>query len=388
MTTVSRTVWVLGLASFFTDFSSEMIYPLLPLFLTSVLGATAIQLGVIEGIAEATASLFKVFSGILADRARRRKPLVVLGYGLSGVFRPLIGIAQSWHIVLLLRFADRVGKGIRTSPRDALIADVTVKENRGAAYGLHRAMDHAGAVVGPLVAGVLLTLPGITMREVFLLAAVPAVITLGVLVFGIKESERVVSPVAPALPQWRDGGRLGKKYRMFLLAVLLFSLGNSTDAFLLMRLSESGVQASWIAVLWSLHHVVKMLGNYYGGMLSDRMGRKRTLVAGWIYFSAIYLAFAWVESSSALMILFVLYGIYFGLVEPSERAFVADLVPPSLRGTAFGYFHLTVGVASLPASLIFGVIWHEWSVSAAFLFGSVLALMASAVMLNVQENPA
>ena len=254
MKRVSKAVIYLGFVSFFTDLSSEMIYPLLPVFLSSVLGAGAIALGIIEGVAESTAALLKIGSGIWADRMHRRKPLIVAGYGLAGLVRPLIGLVTVWRFVLAIRFIDRTGKGLRTSPRDALIADVTDPGQRGAAYGLHRSMDHAGAVVGPLVAAGLLAIKSISLRHVFLLSAIPAAVGMFILMSGVKEP-RVPLEKDPRLPSisghWRDPGR---NFKCLLLSLLVFTLGNSTDAFLLLRLSYAGVPAAWLAVLWSLHH--------------------------------------------------------------------------------------------------------------------------------------
>ncbi len=387
MKTIPRTVLMLGLVSFFTDLSSEMIYPLLPVFLASVLGATALQLGVIEGIAEATAALLKVASGIWTDRVHRRKPLILAGYSLSGFFRPLIGLATSWQFVLMLRFLDRVGKGLRSSPRDALIADVTRPEQRGASYGFHRAMDHAGAVLGPLAAGALLMIPGFTLRNVFMLAVVPAVITVTILILGVKEPDSPkTSSGTKSLHLLQDWKLLGRDFRWLLAALFVFTLGNSTDAFLLVRLSEIGVPAAWIAVLWSMHHVVKMVANYYGGRFSDRRGRRFAIISGWAFYGLIYLAFAFIQSPTGLIAVFLLYGLYFGLVEPSEKALVADLVPPQLRGTAFGYFHFTVGVAALPASVLFGLIWHRFGVQYAFMTGAALALLASLLLLTLRRS--
>ena len=387
MSGIPRTVWMLGVVSFFTDLSSEMIYPLLPVFLSTVLGATALQLGLIEGVAEATASLLKMVSGIWTDRVRRRKPLIIFGYSISGFFRPFIGLAGSWHFVLALRFLDRVGKGVRSSPRDALIADVTVKEQRGAAYGLHRSMDHAGAVVGPLVAAALLMIPGMELRKIFFVAALPALVTLSVLVFGVKEEKpSILATKSKPFTLFQDWRKLGREFKVFLVALIVFTLGNSTDAFLLVKLSKAGVAASSIALLWSLHHVVKMVGTYYGGKLSDRLGRRPIIVTGWFYYAAIYLAFAFTESPNVLIAVFLLYGFYFGLVEPSERALVADLVPESLRGTAFGYFHFAVGLAALPASVIFGLVWQTWGATHAFVMGSVFAVTGSALLFFIPHQ--
>lgn len=385
-----RTVVMLGVVSLFTDLSSEMIYPLLPVFLATVLGASALQIGFIEGVAEATASILKMVSGLWSDRVRHKKPLIVAGYSISGLFRPLIGIAVSWHMVLAIRFFDRVGKGLRSSPRDALIAEVTPVNSRGASYGFHRAMDHAGAVVGPLVASALLLIPGVELREVFLLAAVPAVITIAILVFGVKESPETSPKSADTLASngfhpKRDWQALGGDYRRMLAAVLLFSLGNSTDAFLLVRLSQAGVPTSWVAGLWSLHNVVKMTTTYYGGRLSDRIGRKKAILGGWLLFGVTYGAFAFFTTPGPLIATFLVYGAYFGLVEPSERALVADLAPAHLRGTAFGTFHFTVGVAALPASVLFGFLWQRFSPEAAFLTGGCLALLGGLILLRVHS---
>ena len=368
------------MVSLLTDLSSEMIYPLLPIFLGSVLGAGAMALGVIEGVAESTAALLKVFSGIWTDRTNRRKPLVLAGYSLSGMMRPLIGLASAWPAVLALRFADRIGKGLRTSPRDALIADVTAVEARGAAYGFHRAMDHAGAVLGPLVAAALLKGAGVPLRTVFLLAAIPAVAVVLVLIFAVKET-----PAAPvnaskgprSLASWSS---LGPEYRRLLVAALVFTLGNSTDAFLLLRLNQVGIAAAWIAVLWSAHHVVKMVTSYYGGPLSDRVGPRSMIVGGWLFYAGIYLTFGWLHSAPWLIGVFLAYGVYFGLVEPAERAWVAALVPPQLRGTAFGWYHCAIGLGALPASVGFGLIWQRWGAPAAFTVGAVLAFIAALLL--------
>ena len=383
---IPRTVIALGLVSLLTDLSSEMIYPLLPVFLASVLGAGAMALGLIEGVAESAAALLKVASGIWTDRTRRRKPLILAGYTLSGMMRPLIGLAAAWPAVLALRFADRVGKGLRTSPRDALIADVTDARARGTAYGFHRAMDHAGAVLGPLVAAALLSFAGLPLRQVFLLSAIPAVAVVVVLLLGIKEPAlpRVAAPAASKrLAPW---SALGPDYRRLLLAVLIFTLGNSTDAFLLLRLSQAGVSTAGIALLWSAHHVVKMIATYFGGQLSDRVGPRAMILAGWLFYAAIYLTFGWLTSAPWLIAVFLAYGIYFGLTEPAERAWVASLVPPQLRGTAFGWYHCAIGLAALPASVAFGLLWQHWGAAIAFSAGAVLAALAAMLLPGVREN--
>ncbi|MBI5446653.1 MAG: MFS transporter [Deltaproteobacteria bacterium] len=357
-----------------------MIYPLLPTFLATSLAAGPAALGLIEGIAESTASLLKVLSGLWSDRLRVRKPLVTAGYSVSSVARPLIGLAGSWVGVLALRFADRIGKGIRTSPRDALIAEATPRELLGAAFGFHRSMDHAGAVLGPLIAAALLG-AGLSLRGVFLLAAVPSAAVLLVLALGVREAPR-------ALAERRRGAgtrqeRLSPGFRRLLASTVLFTLGNSTDAFLLLRLGKAGVPASGVALLWSAHHVVKMASTYYGGRLSDGWGRKPLLLAGWLYYAAVYAGFAFFDSTAALIVLFLAYGVYYGLTEPVVGAWAAELSPGGLRGRAYGYYHGAVGGAALPASLLFGFLWNAWGMEAAFLTGSALALAASGVLLGV-----
>jgi len=381
---VSRTVIILGLASFFTDLSSEMIYPLLPVFLVGVLGAGALSLGIIEGVAESTASVLKVISGRWSDRIRRRKPLVLAGYSLSGAVRPLIGLAAAWPFVLVMRFADRAGKGLRTSPRDALIADVTNPVSRGRAYGLHRAMDHAGAVAGPLAAAGLMA-SGMSMRGVFFASALPAMIVVGVLSLGIREDRAFALPRAPSgsTGAWTE---MGPEYKGFLGAVLLFTLGNSTDAFLVLRLAESGIGAELIAVLWSLHHVVKVVSTYAGGRLADRTGSRPMVLAGWSFYALVYLLFAVAESRAALVSIFLAYGLYYGLTEPAEKRWVANLVPDRLRGTAFGYYHGAVGLAALPASLIFGFVWQTLGAPAAFVLGAALAGAAAFLIYRIPEK--
>jgi MFS family permease len=356
---VPKTVYILGIVSFFTDISSEMIYPLLPVFLTQTLGAGPVALGIIEGSAEAISSFLKVVAGIWTDKVGKRKPFIVAGYLIASISRPLIAFAKTWHVVFALRFLDRMGKGIRTSPRDALIADVTSSEFRGSAYGIHRAMDHGGAIIGPLVASILLGYFGITLHNVFLLAAIPSLIGVSFLFLGIKESnipksELEKKPFRPI----KDWGSLNPQFKIFLIAIFIFTLGNSTDAFLLLRLSQGGVSISWIPILWAILHIIKMTSTYFFGKITDSFGKKKMIITGWIYFSLIYFGLAYFDTIAPLIFFFLAYGIFFGLVEPAERALVAEIVPNNLRGTAFGYFHGIIGISSLPASILFGWIWQ------------------------------
>ncbi|MEW6747458.1 MAG: MFS transporter [Planctomycetota bacterium] len=377
------TVIVLGTASLLTDLSSEMIYPLLPVFIASTLGAGALALGTIEGVAEATASLTRVVAGRWADRAVRRKPFVVFGYTLSGLARPLIGLAMAWPIVLFLRFADRIGKGVRGAPRDALIADVTPAPLRGAAYGLQRAMDHAGAILGPLAAAALLTIPGMAMRSVFLLTAIPACFVVIVLVTGVRETPRA-RVEARKVTFLEDLPNLPRDFRRLLVAIAIFTLGNSTDAFLLWRLGHVGFAPQSVTLLWAGHHVVKMTASAVAGRLSDRFGRRPLVIAGWLVYAGVYAAFALVSGPAPLAVIFLVYGVCFGVTEPVEKAWIADLAPGHLRATAFGLASAAVGLLALPASLLFGIIVKWVAAPYAFGTGALLALVAIAFLLRVR----
>jgi MFS family permease len=383
---LTRNVVILGFVSLLNDAASEMIYPLLPVFLTSVLGAGPAALGMIEGVAESTASLLKLYSGYLSDRVKRRKGWVVAGYSLSNVIRPLIAFAGSWVQVLALRFSDRVGKGLRTSPRDAMIADSTPPEFRGMAYGFHRAMDHGGAIVGPLLATGLLLLYQDSLSTVFLLSFIPGTLAVVLLLVGLREKE--ATPGTGSRPfsfrsAWMamPGG-----FRKYLMIILIFTLGNSTDAFLLVRAQSLGVPIALLPTIWVALHVVKMAFSVPGGMLSDRLGRKRIIVAGWVVYALVYGGFAFASLQWHVWALFAAYGIYFGLTEGVEKALVADLAPAHLRGSAFGLYHLTVGIGAFPASLLFGLVWERFGAAAAFGMGAGLALLSSVMLALLREQ--
>lgn len=380
---LGRTVVALAAVSFLTDVSSEMIYPLLPLFLAGTLGAGAGVLGLVEGAAESTAALLKLGSGWWSDRRPRRKPLVVLGYALSSAVRPLVALAQGAGHVLLVRLADRVGKGLRTSPRDALIADAVDPAVRGRAFGLHRAADHAGAVVGPLVAFALLAAAPGNLRLVFALSAVPAALAVAVLVAAVREGPRPApARVAPAA-----GRPLGRGFRAYLAVVLLFTLGNSSDAFLLLRAADLGVAPALVPVLWAMFHLVKAATSTPGGALSDRLGRRPLILAGWAVYALVYLGFARAEAAWHAWALFAVYGAFYGLTEGTEKALVADLVPADRRGAAFGAYHLAVGLGALPASVLFGLVWERLGAPAAFGLGASLAGAAAALLLVLVPAP-
>ncbi|HVL69755.1 MAG TPA: MFS transporter [Vicinamibacterales bacterium] len=379
-----RPVWLLGWVSFFTDTASEMVYPLLPLFLTRVLGAGAMSLGVIEGVAEAANSVLKIVSGRIADATGRPRRLVLAGYGLSSAVRPLIAVAAAWSHVLAIRFADRLGKGIRGAPRDAMLAAFAPAEQRGRVFGFHRAMDHAGAVIGPLIAAVFLYFYPEQYRTLFALTIVPGLIVIAfVLAVPETRSAEVVGEPASgarAREAWLPPGALPSPLRRALAVIFLFGLGNASDAFLLLRLNDVGVAPFWIPLLWSALHVVKVASSVAGGELSDRFGRRELIGAGWLFYAAVYGAFALVDTTATLVGVFLAYGIYFGLTEGVEKAWVADLSPTATRGTAFGFYNAAIGVSALLASLVFGLIWTTISPQAAFLTGALLAVGATLLL--------
>jgi MFS family permease len=381
---LDRNVKVLGTVSLLTDVSSEMIYPLLPAFLTGPLRAGPALLGMIEGLAETVAALVKIVSGRVSDRRPRRKPLVVAGYGISSVARPLVALATSPAHVLAVRIADRFGKGVRSAPRDALLAEVTAPAQRGRAYGFHRAMDHAGAMVGPLVASMMLVFTK-DLRVVFAAAAVPAALAMATLVLGVREGCRP-PPVAPAVAQPQPTGLLASGLKRYLVVLAVFTLGNSSDAFLLLRAQEAGLPLALIPALWSWHHLVKAGASTWGGTLSDRVGRKRTILLGWAVYGLSYTGFALAASPLSIVALFAAYGGFHALTEGPERALVADLAGPEARGRAFGLFHAVTGAALLPASLLTGILWQRLGAPVALGTGAALAAVAaSGLQLLVPE---
>jgi MFS family permease len=379
---LTRNVVILGFVSLLNDGASEMIYPLLPAFLTSVLGAGPAALGVIEGIAESTASLLKLYSGYVSDRVKKRKGWIVTGYTLSNIIRPLIAFSTSWLHVLALRFSDRVGKGLRTSPRDAIIADSTPAEFRGKAYGFHRAMDHSGAIIGPLAATALLLVYHDNLKTIFLLSAIPGVLAVSMLLFGLKEKPSEVPKSAPAsVFNFRSSlHEMPGGFQKFLVIVLVFTLGNSTDAFLLLRAQQLGVSVTLLPMIWVVLHIVKMISSVPGGIVSDRIGRKKVIVAGYVVYALVYAGFGAANQHWQAWTLFAFYGIYFGFTEGVEKALVADFAPAHLRGSAFGLYHLVIGAGAFPASLLFGFVWQRYGSAAAFGMGAGLALLAGVML--------
>lgn len=360
-----------------------MIYPLLPVYLSQVLGAGAVSLGVIEGVAEGVNSGLRVVSGALSDRWARRKPLTILGYALSSVARPLIALTSSWPQVLGIRALDRTGKGLRGAPRDALLAQFAEPSSRGRIFGVHRAMDHAGAVVGPLIAAlVLLWLPG-HYRLLFALTTIPGAIAVAILFFvseraPVREIRRRATGVGAESPA---PARLPRPFFALMGVLLVFSLGCSADAFLLLRLSAVLGRDAYVPLLWALLHVVKAGLSVVGGAWSDRVGRKGVIVAGWCVYAAVYWGFAVVDDPAALVACFLAYGAYFGLAEGSEKALIADLAPAARRGTAFGYYHAITGVGALVASVAFGALYEYFGSATAFATGAALAAIAAVLLI-------
>lgn len=370
------TVWLLGLVSFANDAASELIYPLVPLYLASVLMAGPKALGIIEGIAEATGSLLKLFSGVLADKMRTTKYWVVGGYSLAALGRPLLALASSWPIVLALRFADRVGKGLRSSPRDALLALSVSPSQRGLAFGFHRAMDNAGAVIGPLLAAWLLA-RNMPIRDILLWTAIPGAITVA-LALCIREPEREHLQ-KPAF-SWTLQG-FPPVFKRYLLVLALFTLGNSSNMFLLLRAKEMGLPEYQVPLLWALVSLTAMLFSTPLSALSDRLGRTRLIVSGWGIYGLFYLFLGFNGDGLWLLWpLFAFYGLFMAATEGAEKALVSDLAPKELLGTAYGWFNLTAGIMLLPASLLFGWLWQSVTPETAFGFAAGCAMLAAVLL--------
>jgi len=375
---IPKNVKALGFVSLLNDAASEMIYPLLPIFLTSVLGVGAGALGIIEGIAESTASLLKLFSGWVSDKIKKRKVLILIGYSLAALGRPVIAFSRLWWQVAVIRFIDRLGKGVRTSPRDALISISTPENLKGKAFSLHRAMDHAGAIIGPLAAIALLK-AGMSLKHLFIWALLPGILTIFIVFLFVKEKKIVTKEQNIKF----KFSILSKNFRVYLLILILFTLGNSSDAFLILKAKDTGITISFIPLLWIVLHFVKMATSVPGGVWSDRVGRRKVIVSGWIIYALIYLGFGFSYRVSHIWLLFAFYGIYFGLTEGVEKAFVSDLVSKKFQGTAFGFYHLAVGIAAFPSSVIFGFIWQKFGSLTAFSYGASLAGIASILLLSL-----
>jgi MFS family permease len=388
-----RNVLALSTVSLLNDTSSEIIYPLLPAFLALSLGASPFIIGVIEGFAESAASLLKLVSGYLSDRFSSRKLPVFIGYSLAALMRPFLAFATSWPQILVVRMADRAGKGIRGAPRDALIADSVPAKERGFAFGFNRAADHLGAVFGPVAAFFLLSIFAVdtgnpTIREyqqVFLFASAPVAVGLLVIAFFVREAPHEHIDASSPPPSLSLAGFDGN-FKRFLIVIGIFTLSNSTDAFLLLRAADSGISPVILPLLWMTLHFSKVVSSLIGGDLSDRFGRKTLIIAGWVVYSLVYVGFAFVTSAWQCWALFILYGTYFGLTEGVEKAMVADMVPVEKRGTAYGLYSLAIGITVFPASLLFGLVWNHFGAATAFLASSVVSFAAILMLSTIRAG--
>ena len=375
-TWLAKNILSLGLVSMFTDLSTEMAYPIIPVFLKEALRVQPLFIGLIEAIAESTASILKTFSGYISDRLKKRKLFIFIGYSLSALAKPLLAFAaQGWH-VLMVRFSDRVGKGIRTAPRDALIADSAKDAYMGRAYGFHRALDTLGAILGPLTAFVILALSGDNYRLLFGLAIVPGIVAIAIVLLGVRE----IVPEAKRVFRFSIS-KLDPRLKVFLMIMVIFTLGNSSDAFLLLRARNIGVAATMIPLLWLVFNLSYFLWAFPAGVLSDRIGRRKTIFLGFIIFSLCYTAFSLNHSSVVIWFIFVIYGLYYGFTEGNLRAYVADLTTSEIRATAFGVYHTVVGVTLLPANLLMGFLWQKFGFQTALLLGASLSLVSGVALI-------
>ena len=377
-------VFFLGIVSLLTDVSSEMIFTLVPLFLRNVLIAPFTIIGLIGGLSESTDAIFRILSGWLSDRLGKRKPLAVLGYSISTIAKPFMYLASSWGSVLAIRFGDRVGKGIRTSPRDALVADSVSAEERGKGFGLHRAMDTFGAVLGLAIAAIIiylvqggeLALSLETYQWLVLVGVVPAVLAVLVLLFFVRERRKPSSSDIGSQIGFKRVGGFDTRFKLFLAIMAVFTLGNSSDFFVILRAQNLGSSVIYVVLMLVVFNIAYAATSLPAGMLSDRLGRRRVITLGWFIYALVYLGFALASEMWQVWLLFALYGVYYGIVEGVARAFVADLVPEEKRGTAYGLYHGVVGLTLLPASLIAGWLWQAYSPAAPFYFGAGLAFVA------------
>jgi len=380
---LERNVFWTGVVSFFMDASSEMVYPLVPIFLANVLGVEKSLIGLIEGVAEATASLLKVVSGRISDKIGRRKGLMAAGYGLAVLSRPFIATASLWQQVMGARFLDRFGKGVRTAPRDAIIAESVDQAHLGRAFGFHRGMDTLGAVVGPLCALVVLSYFSKAYRAVFWLSMIPGACAVAVIFCFVREKrgatdtgKKIMRPgFGPVILDWR--------FRLFVVISVVFGLGNSSDAFLILRAEDSGIAASMIPLVYLLFNLVYAMVSGPAGILADRFGKKRLILVGFLLFSALYYGFARVSGPAGIWWLFAAYGLFMGMSEGVGKAFVATVIPPQAKATAFGIYHAAVGLAALPASVVAGWLWEERGPAAPFYFGAAAAAVAAAMFIGL-----
>lgn len=385
---LQKNVFFTGLVSFFMDMSSEMIYPLVPIFLSSVLGVNKSVIGLIEGIAESTASLLKVFSGWFSDRIGKRKILLIVGYGISTLSRPIIALSALWGHVLVFRFTDRFGKGVRGAPRDAIIAESTTHKDLGRSFGFHRGMDTLGAVIGPAIAFILLLLFTGNYRLVFWLSMIPGIIAVLIIIFLIKEQKskraEIQQSESPKLLASGESPRreavranFDWRFKAFVAIATLFAIGNSSDVFLILKATDMGVKETQIPIIYLCFNLVYALAAIPAGILSDRIGRKRIIFAGFILFGFIYWGFASASEQKHIWGLFLLYGVFMGLTEGIQKAYLGTIIPDKFRATGYGIFNTFVGLAILPASVIGGWLWDKYGSHATFYYGSITAFTAA-----------
>jgi MFS family permease len=374
-------IYKLGFVSLFADLSTEMIYPLIPEFLVT-LGASKVLVGLIEGVAEGTASLLRLVGGLLSDKVAKRRFFLFLGYGLAAAAKPFLFVATQWTQVLALRFADRVGKGLRTPARDALLADSIDPARKGFGFGFHRGMDSLGAAGGPLLAMLVLALSHGNVRLVFLLSVIPALVSV-YLIAKVKEVLPAAREVKRSLKGQTD---MGRPFALFVLSIVVFTLGNSSNAFLILKAREVGLPAAGIPLIWLTYNVVGSVSSPVCGHLSDRIGRRPIILASFLVYALIYAGFGLSSGLTAVWVLFCCYGLYHGLSEGIFRAYVADLVESDRRATAYGLFNTAIGIALIPASVVFGLLWDKVSSSAAFLVSAALSLAAGGLFLATQSR--
>jgi MFS family permease len=372
-------VW-LGFVSLFNDIASEMIYPIVPIFLTSVLGAPMAVVGLIEGVAESTASLLKVFSGYISDRLQKRKPLTVVGYSFSTLSKLLLAAAYFWPMVLLARFVDRFGKGVRVSARDALIADSTEEKVRGAVFGFHRAMDTIGAIGGPLIALALMTSFKMDYRLIFLVSFIPAFIGVLILQFFVREA-RPLAPVKKKVKlAWNN---FGPRYNLFLLVSVIFSIGNSSDVFLILRSKDLGLSAFLVVLAYVVYNIFYAAFSYPAGVMADRIGFKKVLLAGFFIFGLVYAGFGYTHNPHMVWILFAVYGFYIAFTEGVSKAYISNISPKDKVGTAIGLYYTATGVCVLFASLVAGWLWSAFGAPFTFYYGAATAFLSCILFLFI-----
>ena len=377
---------LLGLVSFFSDISSEMVYPIIPLYLTNAFGATPMMIGIIEGIADSLASLLKVFSGYITDKWGRKKPVAFVGYSAGLVYKAGLLFAGSWGRVLGARVIDRIGKGIRTAPRDVMVSESADNGHIGKAFGIHKALDMAGSAIGIFISFLLLknASENIAYKELFAISIIPA--ALGLLMFFFIKEKKTHSDVIKREPFWQNMKKLDSQLKLYLIVVFIFTLGNSSNTFLLLRAKSVGFDDTSVILLYFIFNLTASIFSIPLGRLSDKIGRKKLLVTGYIIFSIVYIGFAFASSQAVIIAIFVLYGIYTAMITGVERAFITEIAPKELKGTMLGIHSTIVGIALLPASIIAGLLWDSYGAPSTFVFGSSMSLLAALILLIFMKN--